>query len=260
MNENLNLVEILKDCPQGTKLYSTIHGEVEFEKYKTDGDYPIVYNYRSKTGGLQSDSVTRDGRFNFCSYGECILFPSKDQRDWSKFKVEPEMVEGEVYYCSLFNRHNAIYIHRKTTSFKTEYYAKLDLCDLGLLVNGIITTNEENIKELRKATKEEEQQLLNTIKRGSYKWDKDKKELVRLEPKFDINTLKPFDKVLGRDKNSSVWRCDFFSHIGDKYCKFICTGIGNNYAQCIPYNDETKHLINTTEIPPDKYITWGKQL
>lgn len=80
MNENLNLLEILKDCPEGTKLYSTVHGEVEFVKCQPapciivkliDGSYE---NYGSQ--GLL------DGFYG----GECVLFPSKDQRDWSKFK------------------------------------------------------------------------------------------------------------------------------------------------------------------------------
>ena len=42
MNENLNLVEILKDCPKGTKLYSPIVGEVELKCINNDFGYPIV--------------------------------------------------------------------------------------------------------------------------------------------------------------------------------------------------------------------------
>ena len=161
MNKNLNLVEILKDCPIGTKLYSTIHGEVEFEKSRTDGDYPIIFKYRDKNCSQHLDNVTKDGCFAFYNYGECILFPSKDQRDWSKFNIEP---------------------------------------------------------------------------------------------KFDITTLKPFDKVLVRVNNTTNWRCDLFSHIHNDYYKFYCAG--NLYVQCIPYNDETKYLVGTKEMPPKKYITW----
>ena len=80
-NENLNLVEILKDCPVGTKLYSPIFGEVEFDKIDIHSDHPI--HVLCKYG---DDSFTKDGRM-FSHYdGECMLFPSKDQRDWSKFK------------------------------------------------------------------------------------------------------------------------------------------------------------------------------
>ena len=84
MNENLNLVEILKDCPEGTKLYSPIIGEVEFKRIKYC-EYPIV---TCSKNGNRILSFTKDGLF-FPEgvQGECImLFPSKDQRDWSKFK------------------------------------------------------------------------------------------------------------------------------------------------------------------------------
>ena len=83
MNENLNLVEILKDCPEGTKLYSPIIGEVEFKRIKYS-EYPIV---TCSTNGNRILLFTKDGLF--FSEGECImLFPSKDQRDWSKFKIK----------------------------------------------------------------------------------------------------------------------------------------------------------------------------
>lgn len=161
MNKNLNLVNILKDCPKGTKLYSVIHGEVELETIINNDDYPIKYKFKTEHyNTTYKASVSIDGRCNIFHKGECTLFPSKDQRDWSKFNIEP---------------------------------------------------------------------------------------------KFDISTLKPFDKVLCRVVNLK-WVCDFFSHFGNDYFKFICTG--NNYTQCIPYNDETKHLVGTTEIPPKKYITW----
>ena len=83
MNENLNLVEILKDCPEGTKLYSPIIGEVEFKRIKYC-DYPIV---TCSKNGNRILSFTKEGLF--FSEGECImLFPSKEQRDWSKFKIK----------------------------------------------------------------------------------------------------------------------------------------------------------------------------
>ena len=89
MNENLNLVEILKDCPKGTKLYSTIFGDVELIRVNQNDDvdyYPIEI----KLSDDSITSVTTDGRL--CEYynGECILFPSKEQRDWSKFNVKKQ--------------------------------------------------------------------------------------------------------------------------------------------------------------------------
>ena len=81
MNENIDLTKILKDCPKGTKLYSLVHGEVEFQKSDFSFTYPIVVKLRN--GFIES--FTSNGKL-FNNYdGECILFPSREQRDWSKF-------------------------------------------------------------------------------------------------------------------------------------------------------------------------------
>jgi hypothetical protein len=165
MNKNLNLVEILKDCPRGTKLYSTIHGEVEFEKIRVKDDYPIKCEVKETRYGcnITSVSVTIDGKHSINYKGECTLFPSKDQRDWSKFNIEP---------------------------------------------------------------------------------------------KFDISNLQPFDKVLARDFNNEKWHCDFYESYSEGIDYYQFKTINNCYTQCVPYNDETKHLVHTTEMPPKKYITW----
>lgn len=61
--------------------------------------------------------------------------------------------------------------------------------------------------------------------------------------------FKTFDKVLVRNATSQCWSAEFFS---DKYSNiFYC--IGGNYAQCIPYNKETEHLVGTNLDCPDKY-------
>ena len=86
MNENLNLVEILKDCPEGTKLYSTVYGDVELVRvYLDDNTYPIEIKIDE---GSDMIYITNDGRLFNDFRGECTLFPSKNQRDWSKFKVK----------------------------------------------------------------------------------------------------------------------------------------------------------------------------
>lgn len=158
MNEKLNLVEILKDCPKGTKLYSTNFGVVEFDGIGTNPNYPIVVSH---IGGFEK--FAKDGKLYCICDGECVLFPSKDQRDWSKFKPK--------------------------------------------------------------------------------------------QPKFDPKTLQPFDKVLARDYFHDEWRCNFFSHIlkdGDfpYVCNYGC------FRCCIPYNDDTKHLVGTTEEAPEYYRYW----
>ena len=152
----LDLVEILKNCPKGTKLYSIIHGEVILDRVDDiDIYYPIVVKYNDS-----QIEFTSEGKYYIEYDGECVLYPSKDQRDWSKFKVPVE--------------------------------------------------------------------------------------------KFDYNTLQPFDKVLVRDSDNLSWRCHFLSHIsGDRvYC------LGTSWGQMIPYNDETRHLVGTTDRPDEKYIWW----
>ena len=85
MNENINLVEILKDCPKGTKFYSSAYGELIYSGMYTDSLDPKIYfideNNRSIIVGYY-----RDGRL-YDTKGECTIFPSKDQRDWSKFEA-----------------------------------------------------------------------------------------------------------------------------------------------------------------------------
>ena len=163
MNENIDLTKILKDCPKGWKFYSTLYGEVEFEKIKKESEYPIVIITKH---GNNSD-IKSDGRY-YGEYddGECTLFPSKDQRDWSKFSAP--------------------------------WYKK---------------------------------------------------------DKFDPKTLQPFDKVLVRDLNGHNWVCDLFSYI--KECtQFPYKCMASYYKCCIPYNDETKHLLGTTDEAPKYYRYW----
>lgn len=74
--------------------------------------------------------------------------------------------------------------------------------------------------------------------------------------KFDPKTLNPFDKVLVRDFSDDDWNCEFFSHIvfGDVFNSYATTG--NVYQYCIPYNDDTKHLVGTSEEAPEYYRYW----
>ena len=161
MNENIDLTKILKDCPKGTKFYSTLYGEVEFEKIKKESEYPIAII----TKHSNNSDIKSDGRY-YGEYddGECTLFPSKEQRDWSKFEAP--------------------------------WYKK---------------------------------------------------------DKFDPKTLKPFDRVLVRDGRLECWRCAFYSHQRKESTSFKYATTANSYVRCIPYNDDTKHLVGTTDDAPEYY-------
>ena len=161
MNENIDLTKILKDCPKGTKLYSPICGEVELKEISNDVEYPIVTKK-----GVYEYNFTEKGFYYADSGVECLLFPSKDQRDWRKFTAP--------------------------------WYKK---------------------------------------------------------DKFDPKTLKPFDRVIVRNHDGE-WRCATFSHIKDYDSDYRYDCCYMIYRYCIPYNDETKHLVGTTEEAPEYYRYW----
>ena len=85
MNENIDLTKILKDCPIGWKFYSSIYGYVTFLGIENGSEYPVKFSFINKNNSEKYSRVTEQGLHVRYSNGECNLFPSKDQRDWSKF-------------------------------------------------------------------------------------------------------------------------------------------------------------------------------
>ena len=158
----LNLCEILKNCPEGTELWSDNYGIVKFVNVGTEWDTPIRVKL---TNGFIA-SYTEEGWCDKRFPASCLLWPSKDFRDWSKFTAP---------------------------------------------------------------------------------WLK--------KERFDPKTLSPFDRVLARNHGSHRWTCDLFSDIIDgNECMYHC--IGSYYRYCIPYNDDTKHLVDTKDEAPVFYRYW----
>ena len=83
-----------------------------------------------------------------------------------------------------------------------------------------------------------------------------KTNINKKKEKFDPKTLQPFDKVLVRDSFSQNWTCGFFSHIVvfDNMYRYNIAEV--LYKMCIPYNDDTKHLVGTKEEAPEFYKYW----
>lgn len=94
MEQKLNIAKILKNKPRGTKLYSMIHGKCSFEAV-TDEIFKINF-CTSKFGLTQSGECTLIKFGNMYDGGECIIFPSKEMRDWSKFSWK----KGDVLISS----------------------------------------------------------------------------------------------------------------------------------------------------------------
>lgn len=162
MDKTIDLTKILKNCPKGTEFWSKAHGIVSFQKINLAEECPI---YVKCAYGIIS--LTSEGKY--FKEGECILIPSKDQRDWNKFSAP--------------------------------WYKK---------------------------------------------------------EKFDPKTLQTLDKVLVKTYPNTEWNCDLFSTMltnpNDYFFPYI--GFNGIYKQCIPLNDETKHLIGTRDEAPEYYRYW----
>lgn len=73
--------------------------------------------------------------------------------------------------------------------------------------------------------------------------------------KFDPKTLQPFDKVIVRDYIGDSWACNLFSHIQEDIFPYSCI-MDSNWKYCIPYNEDTKYLVGTTNEAPKFYRYW----
>ena len=121
---------------------------------------------------------------------------------------------------------------------------------------GLYRDTVQNKSAFLPATKEQHDAMMKAMNDAGYKWNAKTKTLEELiKPKFDPKTLKPFDRVLARKFKKTKWHCEHFSHFdGDNYNPCIASYC--SYTFCIPYNEETKHLVGTKEEAPDFYRYW----
>lgn len=318
MEEKINVAEILKDKPKGTKLYSDIcYGECVLNEVSENAIYVDMYNkerfwYFSVYGTIYA-----------FPNGGVLLYPSKEMRDWSKFAWK----KGDVLSCGVDNlcifekfaneEYTEFYAKFVTpnysgNTFKTEKWSKetneavikqyisnieefkggkLNLTTLEIekqpefkdgdivfmkgiksklfancifILKGEYKDGDErafyyafynaddkftkaeygNTKvhySLRSATDSEKQQLFDALAKKGKTWDAEKKAIVYLKPKCEF---KPFDKVLSRRCSEDYWVLNFYSHKTDYY--HVCID-GSSNLDCIPYNEETAHLLGTTD-------------
>ena len=100
----------------------------------------------------------------------------------------------------------------------------------------------ERDRNIHLATESEKQQLFSALEKEGKDWDSEHKMIVDFKPKFD--ELKPFDKVVVRCSEADRWSIDFFSY--RVHNGYICTGDAW-FGYCLPYNDETAHLLGTAD-------------
>ena len=98
MNENINLVKILKDAPDGTKLWSPICGVCYFKEIRVGSCAPIVCTAMLVNGDYGKIYFTEEGiYFNKFTDGGCTLFPSRENHDWSTFKAPKKHKEFKPF-------------------------------------------------------------------------------------------------------------------------------------------------------------------
>ena len=238
MNNKINIAEKLKDYPNGLKLYSPIYGEVKFYKIDIDNEsYPIAV--KNSKGIVY---FAEDGRYSTAfDTAECLLFPSSKMRDWTKFFNRGDVVWSKDNMYAIFEGWaNDDYTKFNSTICFYVFDASFDeevVCDTDCFV---------------KAREGERAAFIANAERhynGKYNPD-----TLRVEPVKPTCPFKPFDKVLVRDGVDEQWRINIFSHHQEKGgFPYVC--MSGVYRDCIPYNEDTAQLLNTTS----PYIEGGSE-
>ena len=165
----------------------------------------------------------------------------KLNRETLKIEKQPDFKDGDILYAEKDESHTDAIFILETVKGKRGHYACLILhpymvckCSCGGIGN----------KTLRYATEEEKRQLFDALAKEGKVWDADKKQIVDLKPKWW--TPKPFDRVITRNACDDIWTANIFSHMNS--CgEYVTIGCAGGYHYCLPYNDETAHLIGTTD-------------
>lgn len=165
-------------------------------------------------------------------------------------KIQAEFKDGDIAFAD-FGKTQDVFIVSGKTNLSEGYYSfiALNLNSTKALSIGCKTSFfKENLNTLRLATEEEKQQLFDALAEEGKAWDAEKKQIVDLKPKVE---LKPFDKVLCRNSKDDTWEADFFARLTRKEIDYTPSGkylcVGDLWMYCIPYNEETAHLLGTTD-------------
>lgn len=307
--EKINLVELLRDCPNGMELDSTVFDNITFDYVNTQQNR--VY---CKVGKSESVWFTPKGGVNLLPYAKCVIFP-KGKTTWEGFVPPCKFKNGDIIFTHT-NASKGLLENSWVSIFK-EYRNNRCACYACLCLSGLELYNDKwedellcelcGIEENRLATEEEKTKLFKAIKANGYKWNAETKTLEKMvEPKFkvgdrvksklngsylyditdvtnthyvlietinkfryvediiedknwelvpnkfDITTLKPFDKVLTRANNDDSWVCNLYSHRIKDYYVVLNAELA---PQCIPY-EQNKHLLGTTNDCNEFYKNW----
>lgn len=231
MENKINIAEILRDCPKGTKLYSPLFGKCELVGVDTgEGVEPI--RVEPFCGGVSRTFSSKGCYFERYQDADCVLFPSDKMRCWSKFFRRGDiLVDEDSETMVVFDGWaNDDYTEFNTTiNYDTisKVWDKEDICHTVLF---------------HKATDEERAEFIAAAEKhygGKYN-----PKTLQVEFKCPFE---PFQKVLVRCGNG-IWGATFFSRCDNKSA-WTYVGVDcNNWEQCIPY-EGNEHLLGTDKSP-----------
>lgn len=242
MEKEINIAELLKNYPKGTKLYSPIVGEVEFLEVTNFFEY--------EEGKILVKQVNYDSYLLFSSTGhfdpylgdndgEVMLFPSKENRSWENFgkdkkgKTESKDILGNGFKIGDVVRKPEGHIGCVTDVSKDDHVITVND------YRGLILRYVD--RQLTFATDDEIDEWNHGIHLRGWHYSKSKKRVVYW--------FTPFTRVLVRNKRYETWHCNLFSHYEktpDNLYPYCCAG-GGRFSYCIPYNEKTAHLVNTRD-------------
>lgn len=236
MEDKINIAEILRDMPKGTKLYSPLFGKCELIGIDYS-KYPIAIKAQRIDGAI-SKAIMKDGRY-FDGYedAECSLYPSAKMRWWDKF-----FKRGDIVY-NPYSQMYAVFECWANDDY-TEFNTTINYYKDHTLGEGEVCDTECFVKA------NDEQKTLFIAASEKYYGGKYNPETLHVEPVKVIEpkcSFKPFDKVLVRYGNG-IWGATFFSRYDNKsawkYVGVDCI----NWEQCIPY-EGNEHLLGTDKSP-----------
>lgn len=235
MENKINIAEILRDMPKGTKLYSPMFGKCKLEEVINHKEYPISVYIR---GEQAFRTFTKDGCYISNIEGsECVLFPSSKMRCWSKlFKRGDIVYNPNSKMLAIFDGWvNDDYTEFNTTInyYKDHTFGEEEVCNTECFVKA-----------------NDEQRTLFIAAAEKHYGGKYNPETLQVEPVKVVEpkcSFKPFDKVLVRCGNG-IWGATFFSRCDNKSA-WAYVGVDcNNWEQCIPY-EGNEHLLGTDKSP-----------
>ena len=233
MENKINIAEILRDMPKGTKLYSPLFGKCEY--IAVVGDKRPINIRTSNTTDMQYEALTEYGcYFSDFEDTDTVLFPSAKMRDWSKFFKRGDIVYNPhsqmyaVFECWA----NDDYTEFNTTInyYKDHTFGKEEVCDTECFVKA----NDEQ-KALFIAAAE---------KHYGGKYNPETLQVESANVVEPVCPFEPFQKVLVRDSCDDKWKADYFSHYDEDNSLFPYYCVGYCYKVCIAY-EGNEHLLGT---------------